>query len=69
MGRADKKHIGPGSQGKGTGSGGMTGDVDVPENAVLSNRDKQQNTGERGRDGKWVQTEQGHDHELNQHKK
>ena len=68
MGQAGKKHVGAGAQGKGGGSGGMTSEAEVPENTVLSNPDKQQ-TGERGRDGKWIQVEQGHDFELNQNKR
>ena len=69
MARASKKHIGAGSQGKRTGAGGMTKTPDVPENMVLSNRDKASHTDDRGRDGKWIQTEQLHDNELNQAKK
>ena len=69
MARASKKHFGAGSQGKGTGSGGMTKSPDVPENTILSNRDKANHTRDRGRDGKWIQTEQLHDNELNQVKK
>jgi hypothetical protein len=68
MANADKKHIGAGSQGKGDGSGGMAPEADIPENAVLANRDKQQSGG-RGRDGKGIQAEQLHDSELNQHKR
>jgi hypothetical protein len=67
MAQVDKKHVGAGSQGKGDGGGAMTPEKDVPENAVLSNRDKQ-SKGTRGRDGKWIQAEQGHDSELNQRK-
>jgi hypothetical protein len=68
MAKASKKHIGAGSQGKRDGSGGLSEEVSVPENLVLSNRDKQQHSHERGQDGKWVQTEQLRDHELNQDK-
>jgi hypothetical protein len=68
MAKADKKHIGAGSHGKGDGSGGMAREADVPDNAVLANRDKQQ-SGDRGRDGKWIQAEQSHDGELNQNKR
>ena len=69
MAKASKKHFGAGSQGKEAGSGGMTKTPDVPENAVLSNRDKASHTDDRGLDGKWIQTEQLRDHELNQVKK
>jgi len=69
MANASKKHIGAGAQGKGDGSGGLSTDyAAVPENSILSNRDKAQHSHERGQDSKWVQTEQGHDHELNQDK-
>ncbi len=67
MANADKKHIGAGAQGKGDGSGAMT-DLDddiLPENAVLSNRDKAQHSKDRGLDSKAVQTEQYHDHAAN----
>jgi hypothetical protein len=37
----------------------------LPENMVLSNRDKTQHSGERGQDSKWVQTEQLEDHAAN----
>jgi hypothetical protein len=37
----------------------------LPENMVLSNRDKAQHSRERGLDGKAIQTEQLHDHEAN----
>ena len=70
MANANKKHIGAGAQGKGDGSGAMT-DLDdgiLPENAVLSNRDKAQHSQERGLDGKAVQTEQYHDHAANRQK-
>ena len=67
MANADKKHIGAGAKGKGDGSGAMTeGDVSaIPENAVLSNRDKAQHSRERGLDGKAIQTEQQRDHAAN----
>ena len=67
MANADRKHMGSGSQGKGDGTGAMT-DLDqeiLPENMVLSNRDKAQHTRDRGLDGKAIQTEQLHDHEAN----
>jgi hypothetical protein len=59
--------MGAGAQGKSSGNGAMT-DIDkeaVPENMVLSNRDKAQHSRERGLDSKTVQTEQFHDHEAN----
>jgi hypothetical protein len=67
MANASKKHIGPGAQGKGSGTGGMT---DIPkemlqENMVLSNRDKSQHSKIRGQDSKDIQTEQMHDHAGN----
>ncbi|MBW9117709.1 hypothetical protein JNB88_29250 [Rhizobium cauense] len=67
MANADKKHIGAGSQGKGAGSGAMTDlpEDTLPENMVLSNRDKAQHSQDRGLDGKAVQTEQYHDHAAN----
>jgi len=49
------------------GAGAMT-EVDkeaLPENMVLSNRDKAQHSRKRGLDSKTVQTEQFHDHEAN----
>jgi hypothetical protein len=68
MASGGKKHFGVGSQGKGDGSGGMSGDADIPENMVLSNRDKALHSKERGNDGKWVQSQQLHDSELHQKK-
>lgn len=67
MANASSKHIGAGAQGKASGAGAMT-EVDkeaLPENMVLSNRDKAQHSRERGLDSKTVQTEQFHDHEAN----
>jgi hypothetical protein len=46
----------------------MAGEANIPKNVVLSNRDKKQHPDGRGQDGKWAQTEQLHDHELNQRK-
>ncbi|CLP59526.1 Uncharacterised protein [Mycobacterium tuberculosis] len=37
----------------------------LPENVVLSNRDKAQHSDERGLDSKTIQTEQLHDHAAN----
>jgi hypothetical protein len=67
MAKGDKKHIGLGSQGKGSGEGAMT---DLPkdeigENEVLSNRDKQQHTKERGQDGNRIKSDQYQDHSAN----
>lgn len=67
MAKADRHNMGPGTQGKGSGTGAMT---ELPEgileeNMVLSNRDKSQHGAERGLDGKHVQTEQYQDHAAN----
>ena len=67
MANASKKHIGPGAQGKGDGSGAHTElqrDM-VGENDILSNRDKSRHSQERGLDGKQVQNEQRQDHAVN----
>jgi hypothetical protein len=62
MANADRKHYGPGVQGKGDGTGALTDTPgDLPENAVLSNRDKKQHPPERGLDGKHVESEQRQD--------
>ena len=68
MANASKKHLGPGSQGKGDGSGAMTDLEDglLGENMVLSNRDKAQHSDERGLDSKFVQVEQQQDTVANQ---
>jgi hypothetical protein len=59
MAKADRKHFGAGVQGKSDGKGAMTSsDPDLPENAVLSNRDKKQHGEERGLDSKYVETAQ-----------
>ncbi|EYD74870.1 hypothetical protein Rumeso_03511 [Rubellimicrobium mesophilum DSM 19309] len=66
MAHASRKHFGPGSQGKGDGTGAMT-DIapeDIPENIVLSNRDKAQHSDERGLDSKAVQIEQLQDNSV-----
>ena len=63
MANASKKHMGPGAQGKGDGSGANTElqrDL-VGENDILSNRDKSRHSQERGLDGKQVQNEQRQD--------
>jgi hypothetical protein len=68
MAKASKKHVRAGALKKGDGSGAMTNAPALPENMVLSNRDKKQHSQDRGQDSKWVQTEQLRDHELNQDK-
>ena len=68
MARADKKHVGAGALGKGDGSGGLSGNTEIAENKVLSNRDKALHSDESGQDSKWVQTEQRHESELHQKK-
>jgi hypothetical protein len=67
MAQASKKHFGKGSQGKSSGEGAMTEvpEDTIPENRVLSNRDKAQHSRERGADGKRIQIEQYHDHAAN----
>jgi hypothetical protein len=66
MAHASRKHFGPGAQGKGDGTGAMTDldPEDIPENIVLSNRDKAQHSDERGLDSKAVQTEQLQDNSV-----
>jgi hypothetical protein len=67
MAHASRKHFGPGSQGKGDGTGAMS-TIDtaaIPDNMILSNRDKAQHSEERGLDSKAVQTEQYRDHVAN----
>jgi hypothetical protein len=66
MANAGRQQFGEGVQGKGDGTGAMTDiEPDLPENAVLHNRDKQQHTEARGLDSKHVQTEQRQDHSAN----
>src|SRR4051795_9371632 len=64
MANASKKKIGVGSQGKldGTGARTVLSEGVLPENMVLSNRDKASHSGERGLDSRQVQTDQFHDH-------
>lgn len=67
MANASRRHAGPGTQGKSSGTGAMT---ELPEgvleeNMVLKNRDKSQHSDGRGLDGKMVQTEQFQDHAGN----
>jgi len=63
----DGKHLGPGTKGKGAGTGGMTdGQTElIGDNMVLSNRDKSEHSRDRGQDSKWIQTEQLKDHAAN----
>lgn len=67
MANASKKHMGAGSQDKGSGSGARTiADKDVlGDNMTLSNRDKASHGKERGLDSKGVQNDQRQDHESN----
>jgi hypothetical protein len=63
MANASRKHMGVGTQGKGTGSGAMAPERDdmIGENMILSNHDKAQHSQERGLDGKTVQADQNQD--------
>ena len=67
MANASKKHMGAGSQGKGDGTGANTeiSKDQIPENAVLSNRDKALHSRERGLDSKQIQNEQFQDQPAN----
>jgi hypothetical protein len=68
-GKGNKKQTGEGSQGKGTGTGAMS-NIDperVPDNMVLSNRDKAQHSKTRGQDSKDIETEQLRDHAANRY--
>jgi hypothetical protein len=70
MANASSKKMGAGTQGKGDGSGAMSTRGDgIPENAVLSNRDKAQDSRERGQDSRWLATEQHFDSSANQRSK
>ncbi|WFP62184.1 MULTISPECIES: hypothetical protein [unclassified Mesorhizobium] len=67
MASGGKKHIGRGSQGKGSGTGAKT---ELPkdrvgENDVLSNRDKKQHTKERGLDSNRIKSDQYQDNAAN----
>lgn len=64
MAKAGKTSMGAGAQGKGDGSGAMTELPEgvLPDNMVLSNRDKSSHGDERGLDSRQVQTDQYHDH-------
>ncbi|MGH1575252.1 hypothetical protein ACRAWG_37145 [Methylobacterium sp. P31] len=67
MANASRHKVGPGAQGKGTGTGAMSELPEgvLPENMVLSNRDKSRHSDQRGLDSKNVQTEQYQDHAGN----
>ncbi|MGU3495063.1 hypothetical protein ACLBXM_13555 [Xanthobacteraceae bacterium A53D] len=67
MANANKKHMGTGMQGKGTGSGALAEvfEDQIPPNMVLSNRDKQVQSRARTLDNKTVQTEQWQEHAAN----
>lgn len=70
MANASKHHMGPATQGKGSGTGAMTpesvADPLLGENQVLSNRDKaQMHTDERGLDSRAVKNEQRQDNVHN----
>ena len=67
MANANRKRMGAGSQGKGSGAGAVTeaSKDQIEENAVLSNRDKAQHSGQRGLDSKHVQNEQLQDQPAN----
>lgn len=67
MANASKKRMGPGSQGKSDGTGALSeiSKDRLPENGVLSNRDKAQHTDERGLDSKQIQNEQFQDQPAN----
>jgi hypothetical protein len=67
MAQASHKKFGAGVKGKGDGTGAMT-EADIsklPDNTVLSNRDKARHSEERGLDSKAVQTDQYRDHAAN----
>jgi hypothetical protein len=68
MANADRKHFGPGAQGKGDGTGAMTelDDEKVRKSDILSNRDKAQaSTEQRGLDSRNIQSEEFRDHAGN----
>ena len=68
MANASKKHFGPGTQGKGSGTGANT-DIraeKVEPNMVLSNRDKSRHPKSRGQDSKRIQSDQLQDANANQ---
>lgn len=67
MAKRGGKNTGPGNRGKGSGTSANTElpKSKIGENMVLSNRDKSQHTGERGMDGKYIESEQYQDHAAN----
>lgn len=67
MADANHKKFGAAHQGKGDGTGAMStvAPEDLEQGAVLSNRDKSQDSGVRGQDGKNNLTEQREDHVSN----
>ena len=70
MANASSKKMGPGGHGKGDGTGAMSMRTeDLKENAVLSNRDKTQDAGDRGQDSRWLANEQHFDSAANQRSK
>ncbi|MET3594504.1 hypothetical protein ABID26_003912 [Mesorhizobium shonense] len=67
MATGGKKHMGRGSQGKGSGTGAKTElpkDM-VGENEVLKNRDKKQHTKQRGLDSSRIKSDQYQDNAAN----
>jgi hypothetical protein len=68
-GHGSKKHFGAGVKGKGDGSGAMSDIAPerVPDNMVLSNRDKTEHSKIRGQDSKDIETEQLRDHSANRY--
>jgi len=71
MANASGKKIGPGAQGKQSGTGAMTDLQEdlVGENDVLDNREKAGRGQIRGMDGKSDQTDQYQDHNANRRSK
>ncbi|TIQ36154.1 MAG: hypothetical protein E5X48_10130 [Mesorhizobium sp.] len=67
MATGGKKHMGRGSQGKGSGTGAKTriSKDKLGENDVLSNRDKKQHTKQRGLDSNRIKSDQYQDHAAN----
>jgi hypothetical protein len=67
MASGGKKHIGRGSQGKGSGTGARTKLAKgmIGENDVLSNSDKKQHSEQRGLDGNRIKSDQYRDHAAN----
>lgn len=67
MAHASRKKFGKGARGKGDGGGAMstTPREMVGENMILSNRDKEQASKERGADSRFIMSEQRQDHAHN----